>query len=277
MRSWLLGLFKTIAPVGIAAMLVAACQTVQTTQGGAVGVDRKQSMLVSSAEVNQASSANYQKVLTDSHKKGALNADPAQTERIRAISRRLIPQVGVFREDATRWQWEVNVIESPELNAWCMPGGKIAFYSGIIEKLKLTDDEAAAIMGHEMAHALREHARERASQAMATGLGVQIVGAAAGLGDVGLQLTSILADYTFVKPNSRLHETEADRMGVELAARAGYDPRAAIRLWTKMAQGSGGQPPQWMSTHPSHETRIKDLEGYSARVMPLYEKARVQN
>ena len=275
MRTWILGLFKTIAPVGIAAILAAACQTVQTTQGGAVGVDRKQSMLVSSAQVNQAAAANYQNVLADSRKKGALNADAAQVERIRAISRRLIPQVGIFREDATRWQWEVNVIESDELNAWCMPGGKIAFYSGIIEKLKLADDEAAAIMGHEMAHALREHARERASQAMAAGIGVQVVGAAAGLGDAGLQLTSLLADYTFVKPNSRLHETEADRMGVELTARAGYDPRAAIRLWNKMAQVSGGQPPQWMSTHPSHETRIKDLENYAAKVMPLYEKARV--
>ena len=274
MKSWLFGLCKTVAPVGIAAILVAACQTVQTTQGGAVGVDRKQSMLVSSAQVNQAAATNYQQVLSESRKKGALNADAAQTERVRGIARRLIPQVGTFREDATRWQWEVNVIESDELNAWCMPGGKIAFYSGIIDKLKLTDDEAAAIMGHEMAHALREHARERASQAMAAGLGVQIVGAAAGLGDAGLQLTSLLADYTFVKPNSRLHETEADRMGVELAARAGYDPRAAIGLWKKMAQGADGQPPQWMSTHPSHETRIRDLEDYAARVMPLYQKAR---
>lgn len=274
MKSSLQAIFKTIAPMFIAAVLAAACQTVQTTQGGAVGVDRKQSMLVSSEQVNQAAAANYQQVLSTSRKKSALNADPAQTERIRGIARRLIPQVGVFREDATKWKWEVNVIESDELNAWCMPGGKIAFYSGIIEKLKLTDDEAAAIMGHEMAHALREHARERASQAMAAGLGVQVVGAAAGLGDVGMQLTSLLADYTFVKPNSRLHETEADRMGVELAARAGYDPRAAMGLWKKMAQVSGGQPPQWMSTHPSHETRIQDLENYSAKVMPLYEKAR---
>lgn len=273
MRTWLHDLFKTTAPLCIAAALAASCQTVQTTQAGAVGIERKQSMLVSSAQVDQAAAANYQKVLGDSRGKGALNAHPAQVERIRGIARRLIPQVGAFREDATKWNWEVNVIESDELNAWCMPGGKIAFYSGIIDKLKLTDDEAAAIMGHEMAHALREHARERASQAMATGIGVQVVGAAAGLGDVGLQLTSLLADYTFVKPNSRLHETEADRMGVELAARAGYDPRAAIRLWNKMAQVSGGQPPQWMSTHPSHETRIKDLENYAAKVMPLYEKA----
>ncbi|MBK7235444.1 MAG: M48 family metallopeptidase [Sterolibacteriaceae bacterium] len=277
MKSCFPGLFKTIAPMFISAMLAAGCQTVQTTQGGTVGVDRKQSMLVSSEQVNQAAVSNYQQVLSESRKKSALNSSAAQTERVRSIARRLIPQVGVFREDATKWKWEVNVIESDELNAWCMPGGKIAFYSGIIEKLKLTDEEIAAIMGHEMAHALREHARERASQAMAAGLGVQVVGAAAGLGDAGMQLTSLLADYTFVKPNSRLHETEAYRMGVELAARAGYDPRAAIGLWKKMAQGSGGQPPQWMSTHPSHETRIKDLENYSARVMPLYEKARTQH
>lgn len=276
MSIWSQGLLRTMVPMCIAAIVVAACQTVQTTQGGAVGVDRKQSMLLSSEQVNQAAAANYQSVLTDSRKKGSLNADPAQVERIRGIARRLIPQVGAFREDATKWQWEVNVIRSDELNAWCMPGGKIAFYSGIIDKLKLADDEAAAIMGHEMAHALREHARERASQAMAAGIGVQVVGAAAGLGDAGLQLTSLLAEYTFVRPNSRLHETEADRMGVELAARAGYDPRAAIRLWNKMSQVSGGQPPQWLCTHPSHESRIKDLENYAAKVMPLYEKSRAK-
>lgn len=273
MSTWLHTVCRTMVPLCLAG-LTAACQTVQTTQGGAVGVDRKQSMLVTSEQVNQAAASNYQNVLSDSRKKGALNADAAQVERIRGIARRLIPQVGVFREDATKWQWEVNVIRSDELNAWCMPGGKIAFYSGIIDRLKLADDEAAAIMGHEMAHALREHARERASQAMAAGIGVQVVGAAAGLGDAGMQLTSLLADYTFVKPNSRLHETEADRMGVELAARAGYDPKAAIRLWNKMAQVSGGQVPQWLSTHPSHESRIKDLETYAAKVMPLYEKAR---
>ncbi|HMV54530.1 MAG TPA: M48 family metallopeptidase [Rhodocyclaceae bacterium] len=274
MRSWFSGLGKTVAPVVISGVLVAACQTVQTTQGGAVGVDRKQSMMVSAADVDKAAAANYQQVLGESKKKGALNADVAQTERVRGIARRLIPQVAVFREDALKWNWEVNVIESDELNAWCMPGGKIAFYSGIIEKLKLTDDEIAAIMGHEMAHALREHARERASKAMAAGIGVQVVGAVAGLGDIGTQLTSVLADITFVKPNSRLHETESDRIGIELAARAGYDPRAAVGLWKKMSENGGGQPPQWLSTHPSHETRIKDIEKYAARVMPLYEKAR---
>lgn len=277
MKQWMqgfVGAWRLVLPAVAAAVMVTGCQTVQTTQGGAVGVERKQSMLVSAKEVEQASASNYKETIGEARKKGALNADPAQTERIRGIARRLIPQVGVFRQDALSWQWEVNVIESDELNAWCMAGGKIAFYSGLIEKLKVTDDEAAAVMGHEISHALREHARERVSNAMATGIGVQVVGALVGLGNTGMQLTSVLADVTFNKPNSRTHETEADRMGVELAARAGYDPRAAITLWHKMGQISGGQPPQWLSTHPSHESRIKDLEAYSARVMPLYEKAK---
>lgn len=274
MSKWFGDFLRLLAPTLISALLATACQTVQTTQSGAVGVDRKQQMLVSSAEIDKAAAQSYREVIAEAQKKGALNRDPAQTARVRGIAQRLIPQVGAFRADAVKWQWEVNVISSDELNAWCMPGGKIAFYTALIDKLKLTDDEAAAIMGHEMAHALREHARERASRAMATGIGVQVIGAAVGLGDAGTNLTGMVADLTFVKPNSRLHETEADRMGVELAARAGYDPRASISLWKKMTQISGDQPPQWLSTHPSHETRIQDLETYSAKVMPLYQQAK---
>lgn len=274
MSKWFGDFLRLLVPTLISALLATACQTVQTTQSGAVGVDRKQQMLVSSAEIDKAAAQSYREVIAEAQKKGALNRDPVQTARVRGIAQRLIPQVGAFRADAVKWQWEVNVISSDELNAWCMPGGKIAFYTALIDKLKLTDDEAAAIMGHEMAHALREHARERASRAMATGIGVQVIGAAVGLGDAGTNLTGMVADLTFVKPNSRLHETEADRMGVELAARAGYDPRASISLWKKMTQISGDQPPQWLSTHPSHETRIQDLETYSAKVMPLYQQAK---
>jgi predicted Zn-dependent protease len=261
-------------PLALAGVLASGCQSVQTTQAGAVGIERRQSMLVSTQEMNQAASQNYRQVLQQAQQKGALNRDPATVERIRTIARRIIPHTGAFRQEAPSWQWEVNVISSKDLNAWCMPGGKIAFYTGLIDKLQLTDDEAAAIMGHEMAHALREHARERASQAMATGLGISIVGAAVGLGQGGMNLASVLTDLTFVRPNSRLHETEADRIGVELAARSGYDPRAAVSLWQKMGRASGDQPPQWLSTHPSNETRLKDLEVYAARVMPLYERAR---
>ncbi len=256
-----------------AALGLSGCKSVQTTQGGTVGVERKQMMMVSSSQMNQAAEQSYQQVLAEARNKGELNRDSAQLARVRKVANRLIPQTAVFRADAANWKWEVNVISSKELNAWCMPGGKIAFYSGLIEQLDMTDAEIAAVMGHEIAHALREHARERASRQMAVGLGVSIVGAAAGLGQGGMNLANMVSDLTLVLPNSREHETESDRIGVEIAARAGYDPRAAITLWQKMTQKSGGEPPQWMSTHPSHQTRIRDLEDYSARVMPLYEKS----
>ena len=257
-----------------AALVLPACQSVQTTQAGAVGVDRSQAMLVSSAEIEQASAQQYQQVLAAAREKDALNRDAAQLRRVRAVADRLIPQTTVFRPDAAKWQWEVNVLESDQLNAWCMAGGKIAFYSGLIEQLELTDAEIAAIMGHEIAHALREHSRERVSRSMATGMGVAIVSAALGIGQLGNDLMGSLAKVTFELPNSRLHETEADRIGVELAARGGYDPYAAVGLWKKMAAASKGSPPQFLSTHPSHDSRQKDLADYAERVMPLYRQAR---
>lgn len=266
-------LMQMTAPVLMAAGLLTACQTVQTTHAGAVGVERKQSMLVSAREMDQASAQTYQKVLQQAAQKNALNRDKGQVDRVRAVAARLIPVTGVFRPDAPGWHWEVNVLSSKELNAWCMAGGKIAFYTGIIEKLDLSDDEIAAIMGHEISHALREHARERASQAMVTNIGVSVLGAALGVGRAGTDLFGTVAKVTFELPNSREHEIEADRMGVELAARGGYDPRAAISLWQKMARVSGEQPPQWLSTHPSNQSRQADLAQYAARVMPLYEQA----
>ena len=258
----------------LAAGALAGCSTVRTTQAGAVGVDRSQAMLVSSAEVDKAASQEYAKTIAAARQKGLLDQDPAQVQRVRTIANRLIVQTGAFRKDAPGWQWEVHVITSNQLNAWCMPGGKMAVYTALIDKLKLTDDELAAIMGHEIAHALREHGRERVSQQMATNLAVGIASAALGLGSVGSQLGGMVANVTFTLPNSRLHEQEADRIGVELAARAGYDPRAAVSVWEKMAKAeSGGAPPQFLSTHPSAENRIKDLQVYAEKVMPLYEAA----
>lgn len=256
------------------AVAVTGCQSVQTTRGGEVGVDRQQRMssLVSPGEVDAAAKQQYTQILQEAQKKGALNRDATQTERVRRIAQRLIPHTAVFRDDAPRWQWEVNVLTSADVNAWCMPGGKIAVYTGLIEKLKITDDELAAVMGHEISHALREHARERMGRQAATGVGLTVIEVLTGvqLGDIG----QMLAQSMFVLPNSRESEQEADRIGVELAARAGYDPRAAVSLWNKMATAGGSQPPQWLSTHPSHETRVKDLQAYSQRVLPLYEKAK---
>ena len=257
----------------VAATPIGGCAPVRTTQSGAVGVDRSQTMLVSSAEVDKSAAQQYAKTIAAAQQKGLLDRDPATVQRVRTIANRLIVQTGAFRKDAPGWKWEVHVITSDQLNAWCMPGGKMAVYTGLIQKLKLSDDEIAAIMGHEIAHALREHGRERVSQQMATGLAVGIASAALGIGQGGAQLADMVAQVTFTLPNSRLHEQEADRIGVELAARAGYDPRAAVSVWQKMAQADGGSPPQFLSTHPSPENRIKDLEVYAAKVMPLYEAA----
>jgi predicted Zn-dependent protease len=257
-----------------AAGLVAGCQTVETTQGGAVGVDRTQRMAVSAEEVQQGAGQAYAQMMADAQKKGVLDRNPQQVQRVQAITQRLVKQVAAFRGDAAKWPWEVHVISVPEVNAWCMPGGKMAIYSGLIDKLGASDDEIAAVMGHEISHALREHARERISRQMGTDLAVGVVGALFGLGDLGQGVAGMVADVTLNKPNSRTHETEADRMGVELAARAGYDPRAAISLWEKMSKAGGGQPPQFLSTHPSHENRIADLRAYSEKVMPLYTAAK---
>lgn len=253
---------------------IAGCQSVNTTQGGAIGIDRSQRMssLVPEAQLQQEAVKLYGQTLSDAKSKGQLNTNAAQTRRVQAIGQRLIAQVGVFRPDAVGWKWEINVIDSKEVNAWCMPGGKIAVYTGLINAVKPTDDELAAVIGHEIAHALREHARERASQQMATSLGLSVLTVVTGnqaTGDLG----GTLANVMFGLPNSRLHETEADRMGVELAARAGFDPRAAVTLWTKMGQLSGGSAqPELLSTHPSADSRIADLKVASEKVMPLYRK-----
>lgn len=259
----------------IALLLAAAgCQTVETTQPGVVGVNRQQSMMVSSAQVNASAERAYVQLVSGAEKKGQVNRDAAQVGRVRRIAQRLIPQTAAFRADAPGWSWETNVLSSDDVNAWCMPGGKIAVYTGLLERLQPTDDELAAVMGHEIAHALREHGRERVSQAQAQGLVIGILGAAAGVSRAGMDLTNVIVDLTLNKPNSREHETEADRIGVELAARAGYDPRGAIGLWEKMGKLGGGQPPEFLSTHPSPSTRIADLRAYAAKVLPLYEAAR---
>jgi predicted Zn-dependent protease len=264
---------KTL-PFLAAALLAAGCQTVQTTQPGAVGVERQQSMLVSSETVNRSADKAYRQVLAEAKRKGQLNRDPQQLQRVRGVAARLVAQTAAFRADAPGWQWEVNVIGSKELNAWCMPGGKIAFYSGLIEKLQLSDDEIAAVMGHEIAHALREHGRERASQAVAQGIGLAVIGAVLRAPEAAMDLSQLVLDLTFNLPNSRTDEQEADRIGVELAARGGYDPRAALSLWEKMQRQARTQPPEFLSTHPAHDTRIADLRSYAARVMPLYEATR---
>ncbi|HEV7477013.1 MAG TPA: M48 family metallopeptidase [Burkholderiales bacterium] len=264
---------KLLIALSVAAAFATGCQTVETTQSGVVGVDRQQHMLISSEQMNAGAEKAYADLLAQAKAKGALDSDPAQAQRVQAIVKRLIPQTAVFRKDAPGWKWEAHVIGTKDVNAFCMPGGKMAVFSGLIQSLNATDDELAAVMGHEIAHALREHSREQASQQAAQGIGLSVIGALAGLGDAGMSLSQMAMDVTFNLPHSRQDEQEADRIGVELAARAGYDPRAAIALWEKMQKLGGGQPPQILSTHPSNESRIADLKQYAEKVMPLYQQA----
>ena len=257
--------------------LLISCTTVQTTNSGTVGIQRVQRMspLVSGEDLQAGATLAYQQIMEQEKSKGTLNSDAAMSRRVRGIAQKLLPAVGAFRSDALKWDWQVNVIESDQLNAWAMPGGKIAFYSGIIEQLELTDGEIAAIMGHEIAHALREHSRERASEQATTGLAIGLGGALLGLGAGATNMASLAYNTTFGIRHSRSHETEADRIGVELAARSGFDPRDAISVWQKMAKATGGNSgPEWLSTHPSNETRIADLTVYSDKVIGLYESSR---
>lgn len=256
--------------------LLTACQVVNTTSGGAVGVERKQYMfsMLSTQEVNQMYAQSYQQTLGEASSKGVLDNSSANAKRLRQIASRLIQQAPLFRPDAAQWQWEVNLIKSPELNANCGPGGKIIFYTGIIDKLQLSDDEIAAILGHEMAHALREHSREAMSRAYGVALAKQGAGALLGLGEGGMAMADAVAQYSLTLPNSRGNENEADLLGLELAARSGYNPNAAVSLWQKMARAGGGAPPEFMSTHPSSSTRIAALQAAIPKVMPLYQQAR---
>lgn len=263
-----------ISVIASAALLaLSGCETVSTTAPGAVGVDRKQAMLVSEAEVEQGSTQAYAAELDKAKQKGELNADAAQTARVRTISERLIRQTPVFRPDAAKWAWSVNVQKSDQLNAYCMPGGRIMVYSGLIDKLKLSDAELATVIGHEMAHALREHSREAMSRQLAEQTGLGLLGQIAGLGNASLQVAGALTEVTFNLPHSRVQESEADRIGLELMARAGFDPHAALSLWEKMGQASQNGTPAFLSTHPSDTSRLATLRSLLPRVQPLYEAA----
>jgi predicted Zn-dependent protease len=185
-----------------------------------------------------------------------------------------MPFAGKWNARAANWKWEINLLRSKEINAFCMPGGKIAFYSGILETLKLSDDEVAIVMGHEMSHALREHSRARLAQQAATNIGANLLSQVFGLSGTGNAILGASANLLGLR-FSRDDETEADAVGLDLAARAGYDPRAGITLWQKMqATHAGGTAPEWLSSHPADGNRVAEIERRLPEVMPLYEKAR---
>lgn len=257
----------------LAVAATASCTVTSTTQQGAVGVDRRQYMMVSEAEVVKSAALSYDQEKQKASNQNALNNRPELTRRVRAISDRLIPHTRIFRADALQWNWEINVQSSAEVNAYCMPGGKIMVYSGLIDKLQASDAELAAVIGHEIAHALREHTRERVSRAYAQQIGLTALAVLTGAGDTTMSLAGSISQVTFGLPHSREQEAEADRIGLELMARAGYDPTAAVSLWQKMAQQGSGSTPELLSTHPSSDSRIKELRDNTVKVLPLYEAA----
>jgi predicted Zn-dependent protease len=238
-----------------------------------VGKESRFTKLVSAEQVEAAAAQQYAQMMREAAQKGALApADHPQVKRLRSIANRIIPFSPPWNKRATQWRWEVNLIGSAQLNAFCMPGGKIAFFYGILQKLQLSDDEVATIMGHEVAHALREHARERMGKNAATRLGAGLLSGLLGLGGTGdalLNMGGQLLTLNF----SREDESEADIVGMDLAARAGHDPRAGITLWQKMMAAAKGAPPEFLSTHPSGPTRIRDIEEKLPKVLPLFERA----
>jgi len=238
---------------------------------------RSQLMLVSENNVIAQASSAYAQELSPWEKKGKLNNDPALKARIDTITLRLIAQAIRYRPETANWDWQVAVIDEPNtLNAYCLPGGRMAIYSGIIEKLKLTDDEIAQIMGHEIGHALANHGAEKMSNAMAAQTTVALVGALVGQRNQGIvsSIGPAMAQLGWLLPNSRKAEHEADTIGIELAARAGYDPAAGASLWRKMREAGGSGGPQFLSTHPAPEERMKRLTELSAYMQPIYAEAR---
>ncbi len=256
-----------------AAALAPAALPAWAREGVDVGPKSRFAGMVSAEDIEKSGGQQYAQMMRQAQQQKALAPmEHPQLRRLRYIAQRIIPQSYEWNERARQWKWEVNLLGSPELNAFCMPGGKIAFYYGILEKLKLEDDEVAAIMGHEVSHALREHARERIGKTSLVQGGTAVVSALLGLGDVGRYFAGMGAQLLTLK-FSREDETEADLVGIELSARAGYDPSAAVRLWEKMMAANKGAPPQWLSTHPASGTRIRDIEANLPKVQGLYARA----
>ena len=224
-------------------------------------------------QVEGAARQQYAQLVGEARGQGALLPEShPQVQRLRYIASRITPLAPACNGRAQQWRWEVNLLDSKQINAFCMPGGKIAFFTGILGTLKLNDDEVAMIMGHEAAHALREHARERMGKTAATRIGAGVLSAFLGLGNTGDTLLNMGGQLLTLK-FSREDESEADLIGIELAARAGYDPGAGVTLWQKMAEASKGAPPQFISTHPSGPTRIRDIQDNLPKVQPLYQRA----
>ncbi len=256
------------------ALTISMLGCTSTTNTGTVGVKRKQLMLLSRQQVEQISARSYAKELAHAKRIGKLDTNPAQLARLKRIVNRLIPYTTVYRPDAVNWQWEVHTTKSDSMNAYVLSGGKIMFYTGIIDNLNLTDAEISAIVGHEMAHALREHNREHMSSSVATSMGIDILARGFGLSTGEAQLAGIVGDLGINLPHSRVQEKEADLVGLELMARAGYNPQSAITLWQKMQQKKHYRVPQMLSTHPNSQKRIIVMKNLMPKVLPDWYKDR---
>jgi len=248
-------------------LLLTACATSPT--------GRSQLMLVSEDEAINYSKQAYLETVDKLDKEGKLVTDPAISGRVNRITQNLIRQAEIMRPATKQWAWEVKVIDEPDtVNAWCMAGGKMAVYTGLLNKLNPTDDELAQVMGHEISHALANHTAEQMSIAMATSLGIGVLGAASDKPELATTAGALAATLAIQLPNSRTAESEADRIGIELAAKAGYNPHAAVTLWQKMGQLGGSNPPEFLSTHPSPSNRQETLRKLAEQMMPYYEQAK---
>jgi len=244
--------------------LVSACATSPT--------GRRQLMLVSEQQAISASREAYLQTMAPLKKEGKLNSDPRTNARVERITSRLVAQAVAMRPDSDKWEWSVGVIDEPEtVNAWCMAGGRMAIYTGLLAKIDPSDDELAQVMGHEIAHALANHTAEKMSVAMATQMGIMVAGVASDRPAVAMSAAAVAATLAIQLPNSRTAETEADRIGIELAARAGYDPYASVSLWEKMAKVGGSRSPEFMSTHPDPDNRMKRLNALAPEMMGYYQ------
>lgn len=254
--------------VSLTAAAPAMTGCVGSTTSNSSTTDRTQIMLISEQEINTSAAQEYDKVIAQAKAQKALNTNAKQTKRVKNIANKLIAKASIYRPDSKKWDWEVNVINSDEVNAWCMPGGKIAVYTGLINTVKPTDDELAVVISHEIAHALREHSREQMSAEYAK-QGALNIAAMFGVDQTKLAIGDAISNIGFSLPFSRSHETEADELGLELMNAAGYDTDAAASLWKKMMAASGGSSnalENLLSTHPSNDDRIENLTELSAKL-----------
>ncbi|AUZ04602.2 MULTISPECIES: M48 family metallopeptidase [Vitreoscilla] len=251
-------------------LMLGACAS--TTNENTLGGNRKQFIMLPEQQYHAQAAQDYGSLIQQVRASGQLKSN-AQVTR---VSQRLLQQVPIYRADAAQWNWQVNVIESKDINAFAMPGGKIAVFTGLLNAVKPTDDELAAVLAHEIAHALREHSREKASKSAVGGLVTSLITSYAGLSNTGNEVVSLASKYGWDLPNSRSAETEADLIGLEMMARAGYNPNAAITFWQKMAAANlqSGQSVSFLSTHPASADRIAKIQQTIPQVMPYYQAAK---